>query len=77
MMGADYTQWHGIWDLQKDLVEIIRYAAEHGLPEGEAWMVSDDPAKFWLYHFTTSPVRRGASTPSPIVWAMTGPPKSG
>ncbi len=55
MMGADYTQWHGIWDLQKDLVEIIRYAAEHGLPEGEAWMASDDPAKFWLYPFYDVP----------------------
>jgi hypothetical protein len=55
MMGADYTQWHGIWDLQHDLIEIIRYAAENGLPEGEAWMASDDPAKFWLYPFYDVP----------------------
>lgn len=55
MMGADYTQWHGIWDLQKDLVEIIRYGAEHGLPEAEAWMASDDPNKFWLYPFYDVP----------------------
>ena len=55
MMGADYTQWHGIWDLQKSLVEIIRYGAEHGLPEAEAWMASDDPAKFWLYSFYDVP----------------------
>ncbi len=55
MMGADYTQWHGIWDLQEDLVEMIRYAAEHGLPEAEAWMASDDPAKFWLYPFFDLP----------------------
>ena len=55
MMGADFTQWHGIWDLQKDLVEIIRYGDEHGLPEAEAWMVSDDPAKFWLYPFYDVP----------------------
>jgi len=55
MMGADYTQWHGIWDLQQDLVEIIRYAAEHGLPEAEAWMKSDDPDKFWLYPFYDVP----------------------
>jgi hydroxylamine dehydrogenase len=27
MMGADYTQWHGIWDLHYDLIEIINYAA--------------------------------------------------
>jgi hypothetical protein len=55
MMGADYTQWHGIWDLQHDLIEIIRYGAEHGLPEAEAWMVSDNPAKFWLYPFYDIP----------------------
>jgi hydroxylamine dehydrogenase len=55
MMGADYTQWHGIWDLQHDLVHIIRYAADHGLPEAEAWMASDDPAKFWLYPFYDVP----------------------
>ena len=55
MMGADYTQWHGIWDLQEDMIEIIRYGAEHGLPEAEAWMASDDPAKFWLYPFYDVP----------------------
>jgi len=55
MMAADYTQWHGIWDLQKDLVEIIRYAADHGLPEAETWMESDNPAKFWLYPFYDIP----------------------
>ena len=55
MMGADYTQWHGIWDLQHDLIEIIRYGAEHGLPEAEAWMASDDPDKFWLYAFYDVP----------------------
>ena len=55
MMAADYTQWHGIWDLQHDLIHIIRYGAENGLPEAEAWMVSDDPAKFWLYPFFDIP----------------------
>ena len=55
MMGADYTQWHGIWDLQKSLVEIIRYAAEHDIPEAQAWMASKDPAKFWLYPFFDVP----------------------
>jgi hydroxylamine dehydrogenase len=55
MMAADYTQWHGIWDLQHDLIEIIRYGAEHGLPEAEAWMASDDPDKFWLYPFYDLP----------------------
>ncbi|MCP4538935.1 MAG: cytochrome C [Chloroflexi bacterium] len=55
MMGADYTQWHGIWDLQHDMIEMIRYGAEHGLPEALAWMASDDPAKFWLYPFYDVP----------------------
>ena len=55
MMAADYTQWHGIWDLQHDLIEIIRYGAEHDLPEALAWMASDDPAKFWLYPFYDLP----------------------
>jgi hypothetical protein len=55
MMAADYTQWHGIWDLQHDLIEIIRFGAEHDLPEAEAWMASDDPAKFWLYPFYDIP----------------------
>ncbi len=55
MMGADYTQWHGIWDLQHDLIEMIRYGAEHGLPEAEAWMESIDPAKFWLYPYYDVP----------------------
>jgi hypothetical protein len=55
MMGEDFAQWHGVWDLQRDLVEIIRYAAKHSLPEGEAWMSSDGPAKFWLYAFYDVP----------------------
>jgi hydroxylamine dehydrogenase len=55
MMAADYTQWHGIWELQHDLIEIIRYGAEHDLPEAEAWMASDDPSKFWLYPFYDIP----------------------
>ena len=40
---------------EHDLIEIIRYGAEHGLPEGLAWMASDDPAKFWLYPFYDVP----------------------
>jgi hypothetical protein len=55
MMGADYTQWHGIWDLQHDLMELIEYAADYGLPEAQAWMESPDPAKFWLYPFYDIP----------------------
>src|SRR5690606_4323676 len=32
MMGADYTQWHGIWEIQQDLVELFTFAAEYGDP---------------------------------------------
>ena len=46
MMGADYTQWHGIWELQENLAKIIEYGAEHGVPEAIAWRNSKDPNKF-------------------------------
>ncbi len=49
MMGADYTQWHGIWELQHDLMEVIEYAADHGLPEAEAWMEDPNPDKIYPY----------------------------
>jgi len=49
MMGADYTQWHGIWELQENLIKIIEYGAEHGLAEAKQWMESKDPNKFMLY----------------------------
>ena len=49
MMGADYTQWHGIWELQNDLVELIRWAAEHGDPEAKQWVNSRHPSKFMPY----------------------------
>lgn len=49
MMGADYTQWHGIWDLQNDLIELIRWAAEHGDPEAKQWANSKHPSKFMPY----------------------------
>jgi hypothetical protein len=49
MMGADYTQWHGIWELQHDLMELIEYAADHGLPEAEAWMADPNPDKIYPY----------------------------
>ncbi|MEW5956866.1 MAG: multiheme c-type cytochrome [Chloroflexota bacterium] len=55
MMAADYTQWHGIWDLQRDLVDIIRYAGEHDLPEAKAWLASPDPNKYWFYPFYDVP----------------------
>jgi hypothetical protein len=46
MMGADYTQWHGIWELQENLAKIIQYGAEHGVPEAKKWLNSKDPNKF-------------------------------
>ena len=55
MMGADYTQWNGIWELQRDLVSEIDYAADHNLPEAVAWKKSDAPTKFWLYPFFDIP----------------------
>jgi len=49
MMGADYTQWHGIWDMQHDLMTVIEYAADHGLPEAKAWMADTNPDKIYPY----------------------------
>jgi hydroxylamine dehydrogenase len=49
MMGADYTQWHGIWEVQLDMVEMITWAAEHGDKEAEDWVNSNDPVKFAPY----------------------------
>ncbi len=49
MMGADYTQWHGIWELQHMIVEMITWAAEHGDAEAEEWLKSTDPTKFYTY----------------------------
>ncbi|MBC8214277.1 MAG: cytochrome C [Candidatus Marinimicrobia bacterium] len=49
MMGADFTQWHGIWEIQEDMVELITWAAEHGDHEAEKWVNSNDPAKFRPY----------------------------
>jgi hypothetical protein len=55
MMAAGCTQWHDIWDLQHDLIDIIRYGVEHGVPEAEAWMASDDPVESWLYPYCDLP----------------------
>lgn len=46
MMGADYTQWHGVWDMQKALVEMLTWAAEKGDPEAKRWVNSNHPGKF-------------------------------
>ena len=49
MMGADFTQWHGIWELQQDMVEMITWAAEHGDAEAKQWVDSTHPSKFAPY----------------------------
>ncbi len=46
MMGADFTQWHGIWELQHNLVEMITWAAEHGDKEAHKWVNNNHPSKF-------------------------------
>lgn len=49
MMGADFTQWHGIWDLQKDMIEMLTWAAEQGDSEAKQWVNSNHPTKFVPY----------------------------
>lgn len=49
MMSPDYTQWHGIWEMQHDLVNMINYAAEHGLEEAKKWRKVSTPDKFYPY----------------------------
>jgi hypothetical protein len=49
MMAADYTQWHGIWEVQQDLIEVIKWAAEHGDSEAKVIAESISPSKFTTY----------------------------
>lgn len=49
MGGADYVQWHGIWELQEDLQEMIAWGAEHGVEEAVKLHEADTPAKFFTY----------------------------
>ncbi|WKZ69732.1 MAG: multiheme c-type cytochrome [Melioribacteraceae bacterium] len=46
MMGADYTQWHGVWEMQEAMVEMLTWAAEKGDPEAKRWVESNHPEKF-------------------------------
>jgi hydroxylamine dehydrogenase len=63
MMSPDYTQWHGIWELQHDLISVANYAAEHGLPEAKTWAENKTPAKFYPYALFDVPgVAWGIST---------------
>ncbi len=49
MMGADFTQWHGVWEVQEDLMEVIKWAAEHGDSEAKTIAHSTSPSKFTTY----------------------------
>jgi len=55
MMAADYTQWHGVWEMQHNLQEIITYAAEHGDEEAKQIVESTDPLKFFPYKILDIP----------------------
>jgi hypothetical protein len=49
MMGADYTNWHGLWELQHNLMEMIEYGAERGDAEARRIMDNNSPTKFMTY----------------------------
>jgi len=49
MMGADFTQWHGIWEVQEDMTEMMQFAADHGYAEARAWVASNNPVKWVPY----------------------------
>lgn len=55
MMGADYTQWHGIWEIQEDMNEMLTWAAEHGDAEAKAWVESNHPSKWVPYSLYDMP----------------------
>ncbi len=68
MMGADYTQWHGIWEVQENLVKIIQLGAEHGVPEAVRWLKNKNANKFTLYPLYDIP----GSTWGPSILAFRG-----
>lgn len=49
MGAADYVQWHGIWELQHNLIKMITFGAEHGVEEAKKIYDSTSPAKFFTY----------------------------
>ncbi len=55
MMGPDYTQWHGIWELQHEIQEIIRYGAEHGDAEARELFENPSPTKLYPYRIYDVP----------------------
>ena len=55
MGGADYVQWHGIWELQHDLQEMIAWGAEHGVEAAEKIYNAATAAKFFPYKLYDMP----------------------
>ena len=49
MMGADYTNWHGVWELQHNLMEMIEYGARHGDEEAKKLFENTSPTKYMTY----------------------------
>jgi hypothetical protein len=49
MQAPDYVQWHGIWELQHNLQEMIAWGAERGVEEAKKINESDSPTKFFTY----------------------------
>ena len=49
MMGADYTQWHGVWEMQHKLQEMVNWGAEHGDEEAKKISESTSPTKYMPY----------------------------
>jgi hypothetical protein len=46
MMGADFTQWHGVWEMQEAMTEMLTWAAEKGDAEAKRWVDSNHPGKW-------------------------------
>ncbi|HCW92491.1 MAG TPA: cytochrome C, partial [Flexistipes sinusarabici] len=49
MQAPDYVQWHGIWELQHNLQEMIAWGAERGVEEAKKIYESNSPTKFFTY----------------------------
>jgi hypothetical protein len=49
MAAADYVQWHGIWELQHNLQEMIAWGAEQGVEEAKNIYESSSATKFFPY----------------------------
>lgn len=74
MMGADFTQWHGIWELQENMNEMLIWAAERGDAEARAWVSSNHPSKWVPYALYDFPGNAWGISPlsnrTPFVYNM-------